>query len=252
VELQDFHQSSGVPSSFVLGTPAHAADVPASQDSHTPELAAEFAAIGAGRGQHLELASPPPSHPLRIPAWMQRQAPPISFMGQTNPAEWSPSPGVLSCATDAYLPNPALPRQAEQRRALWYPAMVDAACEAGVPVNLFDALLTQESRYNPAAISPKGAAGIAQLMPDRARRLGVRNVWDPVENMRGGARYLRVLLDEFGRFDLALAAYNAGEARVRGTGRVPRIRETVNYVSEILVTMRDQFTRRLSSREALR
>jgi soluble lytic murein transglycosylase-like protein len=151
---------------------------------------------------------------------------------------------------DAYLPNPALPRQAEQRRALWYPAMADAACKAGVPVNLFDALLTQESRYNPAAISPKGAAGIAQLMPDRARRLGVHNVWDPVQNMRGGARYLRALLDEFGRFDLALAAYNAGEGRVRGIGRVPRIRETVNYVSGILITMRDQFTRRLSSSEA--
>ncbi len=127
--------------------------------------------------------------------------------------------------------------------------MANAACEAGIPVNLFDALLAQESRYNPMALSPKGAAGLAQLMPDRARRLGVRNVWDPMENMRGGARYLRSLLDEFGRFDLALAAYNAGEGRVRGTGRVPRIRETVGYVSRILLTMRDQFARRVKSGE---
>jgi soluble lytic murein transglycosylase-like protein len=65
--------------------------------------------------------------------------------------------------------------------------------------------------------------------------------------MRGGARYLRSLLDEFGRFDLALAAYNAGEGRVRGTGRVPPIRETVGYVSRILLTMRDQFARKLNS-----
>jgi soluble lytic murein transglycosylase-like protein len=125
--------------------------------------------------------------------------------------------------------------------------MENAACEAGVPVNLLDALLTQESRYNPIAISPKGASGIAQLMPGRARQLGVRNVWDPVENMRGGARYLRALLDEFGRFDLALAAYNAGEGRVRSAGGIPRIRETVNYVAGILMTMREQFTRRLNS-----
>ncbi len=153
----------------------------------------------------------------------------------------------LNCAAEEYAPNPALPPQSEQRRATWYLAMESAACEAGVPVNLLDALLTQESRYNPIAISPKGAAGIAQLMHDRARQLGVRNVWDPVENMRGGARYLRVLLDEFGRFDLALAAYNAGEGRVRSAGGVPRIRETVNYVATILMTMQGQFKRRLNS-----
>lgn len=86
-------------------------------------------------------------------------------------------------------------------------------------------------------------------MPSSARKLGVRNVWNPVENMRGGARYLRALLDEFGRFDLALAAYNAGEGRVRAARQVPRIRETVNYVSSILLTMRDQFRRRLDAGE---
>lgn len=153
------------------------------------------------------------------------------------------------CPSDGYLPNPALPVVTERRRATWYIAMASIACEVGVPVALFDALLTQESRYNPAAISPKGAAGISQLMPDRARRLGVRNVWNPVDNMRGGAQYLRSLLDEFGRFDLALAAYNAGEGRVRAARQVPRIRETVNYVASILLTMRDQLSRRLVAGE---
>jgi soluble lytic murein transglycosylase-like protein len=122
-----------------------------------------------------------------------------------------------------------------------YTTSADAnACEAGVPARLFDALIIQESRYNPVAVSPKGATGLAQLMPASARFLGVRNILDPRENMRGGARYLRALLDEFGRFDLALAAYNAGAGRVRATGRVPRINETIHYVSNILVTMQRQ------------
>jgi hypothetical protein len=247
VELQDFSQTGGRPSGFVLGPPTHQTEAPKPREKRTPALAAEFAAMGAASEENPELASPVPPQTIRVPAWMRRHAMPVSPDGQPPLVPWTPSWGKPGCAVDAYRPNPALPRQAELRRAIWYAGMANAACEAGIPVNLFDALLAQESRYNPVALSPKGAAGLAQLMPDRARRLGVRNVWDPVENMRGGARYLRSLLDEFGRFDLALAAYNAGEGRVRGTGRVPRIRETVGYVSRILLTMRDQFARKLNS-----
>ena len=112
-----------------------------------------------------------------------------------------------------------------------------------MPVPLLDALIIQESRYNPFALSPKGASGIAQLMPERARILGVRDVWNPIENMRGSARHMRALLDEFGRFDLALAAYNAGEGRVRTRRQVPQIRETVSYVTRILLTMRNEIDR---------
>lgn len=150
---------------------------------------------------------------------------------------------ALSCRAEPYAPSPQLTEQAERRRATWYSTMVLAACEAGVPTRLFDALVIQESRYNPVAVSPKGAAGLAQLMPASARILGVRNIWDPRENMRGGAHYLRSLLDEFGRFDLALAAYNAGAGRVRVKHQVPRIAETVHYVSNILVTMQRQISR---------
>ncbi|WP_246027395.1 lytic transglycosylase domain-containing protein [Novosphingobium umbonatum] len=153
------------------------------------------------------------------------------------------------CENRPYAPSPHLPRDAERRRAIWYPAMAQAACEAGLPVHLFDALIIQESRYNPVAVSPKGATGLAQLMPASARILGVRNILDPRENMRGGARYLRALLDEFGRFDLALAAYNAGAGRVRATGRVPRITETIHYVSNILVTMQRQLSAPMPLRE---
>jgi soluble lytic murein transglycosylase-like protein len=151
--------------------------------------------------------------------------------------------------TAPYMPNPQIPPEAEQRRAVWYPAMAEAACDAGVPTSLFDALIIQESRYNPVAVSPKGATGLAQLMPASARVLGVRNIWDPRENMRGGARYLRSLLDEFGRFDLALAAYNAGAGRVRTRRQVPRIAETIHYVSGILTTMQRQLALTMVSRE---
>jgi soluble lytic murein transglycosylase-like protein len=175
-------------------------------------------------------------------------------MANGNTPASAPSPSDAArprdvCDYPRYAPIPRLPAAAEQRRAIWYPAMAQAACEAGLPVHLFDALIIQESRYNPVAVSPKGATGLAQLMPASARILGVRNIFDPRENMRGGARYLRALLDEFGRFDLALAAYNAGAGRVRATGRVPRINETIHYVSNILVTMQRQLAAPIPLRE---
>lgn len=106
------------------------------------------------------------------------------------------------------------------------------ACEHGIPTGLFDAMIMRESAYNPLAVSPKRAFGFAQLMPATAAQLGV-NAYDPAENMRGGARYLRQQLDRFGQIHLALAAYNAGPGRIRG-GLVPRIAETQAYVSDIL------------------
>lgn len=157
-----------------------------------------------------------------------------------------PVPGAnWACDAPAYRPSPALTPAAERRRATWYPAMAAAACEWGVPASLLDAVVIQESGYNPAAMSPTGAAGISQLMPSRARLLGVRNIWNPEENLSGSARYLRSLLDEFGRFDLALAAYNAGERRVRAAHQIPHIRETISYVSGILLTMRSALERRV-------
>lgn len=169
----------------------------------------------------------------------------FTAMGDTGEATPPlPMPGAnRACETPAYQPSTALKPAAERRRAIWYPAMASAACEWGVPASLLDAVVIQESGYNPAAMSPKGASGISQLMPSRARLLRVRNVWNPVENLRGGARYLRSLLDEFGRFDLALAAYNAGERRVRAAHQIPRIRETIGYVSGILLTMRSALQR---------
>jgi soluble lytic murein transglycosylase-like protein len=97
------------------------------------------------------------------------------------------------------------------------------------------AVMRQESGFNPRARSYKGATGLMQLMPATARRFGVQNIWDPAQNIEGGARYLRFLLDTFnGDVNLALAGYNAGENAVISSGfQVPRYRETQNYVKSI-------------------
>jgi soluble lytic murein transglycosylase-like protein len=109
-----------------------------------------------------------------------------------------------------------------------------AATAANISPTLLSALVWQESRWNPQAVSPKGAMGLAQLMPATARDLGV-NPSDPAANLIGGARYLRYLLDEFdGNVEKALAAYNAGPARVRNAGGVPAIAETRAYVASIV------------------
>jgi soluble lytic murein transglycosylase-like protein len=95
--------------------------------------------------------------------------------------------------------------------------------------------MEQESRFNTRALSPKGAQGLMQLMPGTSRRFGVRRPSDPSQNVAGGTRYLKQLLDQFsGRIDLVLASYNAGEGAVlRFGGKVPPYRETRDYVKRI-------------------
>jgi soluble lytic murein transglycosylase-like protein len=107
------------------------------------------------------------------------------------------------------------------------------AIEEGVDPDLFLRLVQQESGFNQDARSSAGAIGFAQLMPGTAADLGV-DPYDDEENLRGGARYLRQQLDEFGDPVLALAAYNAGPGNVRKYGGVPPFAETQNYVSKIM------------------
>jgi soluble lytic murein transglycosylase-like protein len=107
------------------------------------------------------------------------------------------------------------------------------AIEEGIDPDLFLRLVGAESSFNPDAVSSKGATGLAQLMPGTAAELGV-DPTDPIQNLRGGARYLRQQLDEFGDPVLALAAYNAGPGNVRKYGGVPPFAETQNYVSKIM------------------
>jgi soluble lytic murein transglycosylase-like protein len=97
------------------------------------------------------------------------------------------------------------------------------------------AVIATESNYNPNAVSPKNAQGLMQLIPDTARRFGVRNILDPAQNIRGGMAYLRWLLAYFeGDITLAAAAYNAGERAVERYRGVPPYAETRLYVRKIL------------------
>lgn len=108
-----------------------------------------------------------------------------------------------------------------------------AARKHGVPEDLFLRLVQQESGWNPVAVSTKGATGLAQLMPDTAEHLGV-DIHDAEENLEGGARYLRMMFDKFGTWELALAAYNAGPGAVEEHDGIPPFAETENYVKAIL------------------
>jgi len=109
----------------------------------------------------------------------------------------------------------------------------DAARRYGVPEDLFMRVIQQESGFQPDVTSPAGAYGLAQLMPGTAADLGV-DPRDPLQNLAGGARYLRQQLDAFGDPALALAAYNAGPGRVRQYNGIPPFEETQNYVRTIL------------------
>lgn len=151
---------------------------------------------------------------------------------------WKEGPKAPAAA-QAYLPS-----EAEIRR---YSAIVDVASRThGVDNALVHAVITAESGYNPRAVSRKGAQGLMQLMPDTARRYGVRDSFDPVENVQGGVKYLKDLLAMFnGNVELAVAGYNAGEnAVIRAGHRIPPYAETLNYVPKVI-----DFYRRFQARK---
>jgi soluble lytic murein transglycosylase-like protein len=113
-------------------------------------------------------------------------------------------------------------------------AVLEAAKRFALDPTLVKAVIRAESNFNPRAISPKGAMGLMQLMPDTARMHAVKNAFDPADNIGGGVRHLRYLMDRYdGKVDLVLAAYNAGTKPVDAVKGIPRFAETQEYVRRV-------------------
>jgi len=137
--------------------------------------------------------------------------------------------GALSGTAQGWLRLP------EAVRSRFGEEIREVAARHGVAADLVEAVIRVESAFNPRAVSNKGAQGLMQLMPRTASSLGVRNAFDPRENIDGGVRHLRYLLDRYpGNVPLALAAYNAGEKAVDHYGGIPPYAETQQYVQKIL------------------
>jgi hypothetical protein len=171
-----------------------------------------------------------PTLPI-VPGWMRA--------GRVSSSPFSPLriDSSASCGSEGYFPRYGISVDAQARRSVYFDLIVQVACEVGVPVRLFDALIAQESRYRPYARSSAGAMGLSQLMPGTAAYLRVADPWHPEQNLRGGARYLKEQLDRFGSWELALAAYNAGPGRVVQYDGIPPFRETRDYVRTILASI---------------
>lgn len=150
-------------------------------------------------------------------------------------------PRYNGMARVAYLPDPVRPATvplADPNR--YIPLVKKTARELQIDEALLRAVIAVESGFDARAVSSRGAVGLMQLMPETARRYGVTNLYDPAQNIRGGARYLRDLMGKFNNdLSLALAAYNAGEdAIVQHGNRIPPYRETLMYVPKVLDTYR--------------
>jgi soluble lytic murein transglycosylase-like protein len=134
-----------------------------------------------------------------------------------------------------YVSTTPVAAEATSARELYEPYVLEYSNRHSLRPELVRAVIQVESGYNARALSPKGAMGLMQLMPDTARMLGVQRPYDPEQNIRGGTRYLRLLLDKYdGSEELALAAYNAGSGAVDRYGRnIPPYRETRDYVRKV-------------------
>lgn len=126
--------------------------------------------------------------------------------------------------------------KSSSRKSKFAPMIQRVATAAKVNVHLIHAVVQAESAYNPKARSPAGAIGLMQLMPATAKRYGVADIWDPEQNLHGGAQYLRDLLELFDNdLRLAVAAYNAGEGAVLKYGKqIPPYPETREYVRRVI------------------
>jgi soluble lytic murein transglycosylase-like protein len=175
---------------------------------------------------------------LRASTEARRQAAPKnnqSPVGVVDPAGSIPS--VTPTVTDLPVDEPQavfMPSYLT-RGERFHPLIVRVSREHNVDPALVKAIIMAESGYNPEAVSKVGARGLMQLMPRTADSLGVQDIFDPEENVSGGVKYLRQLLNEFGgEVKLALAAYNAGSRRVKTYKGVPPIGATHVYINKVI------------------
>lgn len=132
------------------------------------------------------------------------------------------------------LPPLQLTKAAPKKAADFDGIIEKAAAAFNLPAKLIKSVIQKESNFNPNAVSHAGASGLMQLMPATARGLGVKNVFDPSENIFAGSKYLRQMLDKYdNNIELALAAYNAGPGNVDKFGGIPPFKETQNYVKKV-------------------
>lgn len=148
---------------------------------------------------------------------------------------------VMHTQTEQAVQNPipivTVPKEKPSMVRSYDKIIENAANIYKIPKKLIQAIIKHESNFNPNAISHAGASGLMQLMPATAKWLGVQNIFDPEQNIMGGSKYIRQMLDQFdGDLKLALAAYNAGPGNVNKYGGVPPFKETQHYVQKVLGT----------------
>lgn len=160
---------------------------------------------------------------------------------EVNPFAFVTAPAVQSSSNAAYIDSVSASRSPISYTSTGdlptaYAPLIDKAAQRyNVPPALIAGVIKQESNFNNNVVSYAGAKGLMQLMPGTAKFLGVKDSFDPEQNIMGGAKYLRQMLDQFdGDVKLSLAAYNAGPGNVRKFGGIPPFRETQNYVTKVL------------------
>jgi len=173
-----------------------------------------------------------PLYPHGFPSPLTTRSQPLEFPQIEEPSETYPRPQVeAQSVPPAVTPSPPAGSMSNK----FLPLIRRHALQYGLEEKLVQAVIYHESGFDPRAVSPEGAKGLMQLMPETAARLGVRNALDPQQNIAGGVKYLKMCLDQFDQDPvLALAAYNAGPDKVEKYRGCPPFRETRRFVAAVM------------------